>query len=135
MQLPAFRKPTQPRGDATPHSQADASGSLEPEQLWALVGVLLATVLGATTWAARRLDFNREDEIAIVFCGSKKSLATGVPMAKILFAGNPALGLIVLPLMVFHQLQLMVCAWLAQRYAQRQRDSTDVFEQHAARTQ
>lgn len=45
MQLPAFRKTTQPRGDATPHSQAGASGSLEPEQLWALVGVLLATVL------------------------------------------------------------------------------------------
>lgn len=78
---------------------------------------LLAAVLAATAWSARRFGFNREDEIAIVFCGSKKSLATGVPMAKILFAGNPALGLIVLPLMVFHQLQLMVCALLAQHYA------------------
>lgn len=85
---------------------------------------LLAAVLGLTTVAARRLGFRRADEIAIVFCGSKKSLATGVPMAKILFAGHPALGLIVLPLMVFHQLQLMVCALLAQRYAR----SADAFE-------
>jgi sodium/bile acid cotransporter 7 len=52
-----------------------------------------------------------------VFCGSKKSLASGVPMAKVLFAGG-ALGAVVLPLMLFHQLQLMVCAVLAQRYAQ-----------------
>jgi len=54
-----------------------------------------------------------------VFCGSKKSLANGVPMAKILFAGNPALGLIVLPLMIFHQLQLIVCSTLARKYADR----------------
>jgi len=62
------------------------------------------------------LGFSREDRIAIVFCGSKKSLASGVPMAKVLFAGG-ALGAVVLPLMLFHQLQLMVCAVLAQRYA------------------
>ena len=80
--------------------------------------LLLAIVLAATTWAARRLGFNREDEIAIVFCGSKKSLASGIPMAGVLFAG-PAFGAIVLPVMLFHQLQLMVCALLAQRYAAR----------------
>jgi len=80
--------------------------------------LLLAIVLAATTWAARRLGFNREDEIAIVFCGSKKSLASGIPMAGVLFAG-PAFGAIVLPVMLFHQMQLMVCALLAQRYAAR----------------
>ncbi|MCK9539308.1 bile acid:sodium symporter family protein [Dokdonella sp.] len=90
--------------------------------------VLLALVLGATTLLARRLGFDRGDEVVIVFCGSKKSLATGVPMAKILFAGNPALGLIVLPLMVFHQLQLMAGALLAQRYAR----SAEALERHAA---
>lgn len=83
------------------------------------VALLLAIVLGVTTWSSRRLGFVTEDEIAIVFCGSKKSLATGVPMAKILFAGNPALGMIVLPIMLFHQIQLMTCAVLAQRYARR----------------
>jgi len=84
-----------------------------------VVALLLAVVLTLTTWASRRLGFSREDEIAIVFCGSKKSLASGVPMAKILFAGNPALGMIVLPVMLFHQIQLMTCAVLAQRYARR----------------
>ncbi len=78
--------------------------------------VLLGLVMFLSAQAARRFGFNREDRIAIVFCGSKKSLASGVPMAKVLFAGG-ALGAVVLPLMLFHQLQLMVCAVLAQRYA------------------
>jgi sodium/bile acid cotransporter 7 len=80
--------------------------------------VLLAIALWMTRLAARRLGFDKEDEITIVFCGSKKSLATGVPMAKVLFPVN-AVGAIVLPLMLFHQIQLMVCAVLAQRYAKR----------------
>ena len=54
-----------------------------------------------------------------MFCGSKKSLASGIPMAKVLFTSH-AVGAIVLPLMLFHQMQLMVCAVLAQRYARRQ---------------
>ena len=84
-----------------------------------VVSMLLALVLTITTFVSRRLGFVTEDEIVIVFCGSKKSLATGVLMAKTLFAGNPALGVIVLPLMLYHQIQLMVCAALAQRYAAR----------------
>ena len=82
--------------------------------------VLLALVMPLLAFTARRLGFARADEITIVFCGSKKSLATGVPMARILFAGG-SLGAIVLPLMVFHQLQLLVSAQVAQRYA-RKRD-------------
>ena len=80
--------------------------------------VLLAIALLVTRYGARALGFDRADEITIVFCGSKKSLASGVPMAKVLFAGHP-LGMIVLPLMLFHQIQLMVCAVLARRYARR----------------
>ena len=86
--------------------------------LVAVCAVILAVALATTTWAARRLGFSKEDEITIVFCGSKKSLASGVPMAKVLFASH-AVGAIVLPIMVFHQMQLMVCAVLAQRYARR----------------
>ena len=56
--------------------------------------------------------------ITILFAGSKKSLATGVPMAQVLFATS-AVGMIILPLMLFHQIQLMVCTVLAQRYARR----------------
>jgi len=81
-------------------------------------GALLAIVLGLTAFASRRLGFDKADEIAIVFCGSKKSLATGVPMASILFP-PASVGLIVLPVMLFHQLQLMACAIIAQRYAAR----------------
>ncbi|BDB29717.1 transporter [Cupriavidus sp. TA19] len=86
----------------------------------ALAAVLLFVVLGATTVVARRLGFPVEDEIPAVFCGSKKSLANGIPMAKILFVGHPALGLLVLPLLVYHQLQLIVCSVMASRYAMRE---------------
>jgi solute carrier family 10 (sodium/bile acid cotransporter), member 7 len=79
---------------------------------------LLAAVLVLTTCSARALGFARADEIAAVFCGSKKSLASGLPMAAVLLAGQSA-GLIVLPLMLFHQIQLMACAALARRYAGR----------------
>lgn len=80
--------------------------------------VLLAVVLVATTFAARALGFSKADEIAIVFCGSKKSMASGIPMAGILFPAA-TVGLVVLPLMLFHQIQLFACAFLAQRYAAR----------------
>jgi sodium/bile acid cotransporter 7 len=86
--------------------------------LLAVCAVLLACALFLTGWLARRLGFDKADEITIVFCGSKKSLASGIPMAKVLFASH-AVGAIVLPLMLFHQMQLMVCAVLAQRYARR----------------
>lgn len=86
--------------------------------LLAVCGVLLAVVLAATTFGARALGFSPEDEKAITFCGSKKSLATGVPMAGILFSG-PTAGIIVLPLMIFHQIQLMACSVIAQHYAKK----------------
>ncbi|ALK98072.1 bile acid:sodium symporter [Massilia sp. WF1] len=80
--------------------------------------VLLALALGLSTFASRRLGFSREDEITIVFCGSKKSLSSGIPMAKVMFAHGP-MGMVILPLMLFHQIQLMVCAVLAAKWAQR----------------
>jgi sodium/bile acid cotransporter 7 len=79
---------------------------------------LLAVVLVLTTVAARKLRFSAEDEIVVVFCGSKKSLASGLPMATVLFSASNV-GTVVLPLMLFHQIQLIVCAWLARRYASR----------------
>ena len=83
-----------------------------------LDGLLLALALAVTTVTSRLLGFSREDEVAIVFCGSKKSLASGVPMAGVLFP--PALvGPLIVPLMLFHQMQLMVCAVMARRYAAR----------------
>lgn len=108
----------------TAFSEAVNQGLWQQMPLPALAGlvfaslVLLAIALLVTRLAAQRLGFDKEDEITIVFCGSKKSLATGVPMAKVLFP-VAAVGAIVLPLMLFHQIQLMVCAVLAQRYAKR----------------
>jgi sodium/bile acid cotransporter 7 len=78
------------------------------------------------------LGFNREDTIAIVFCGSKKSLAAGVPMAGVLFPG-PDLGMILLPTMLFHQMQLMVCAVLARRWAQEEKTETEAPTQAVER--
>lgn len=85
----------------------------------ALVLVLLAIAFGATIFLSRRLNLPHEDEAAVVFCGSTKSLANGAPIAQILFAGSPLLGVILLPLMLYHQLQLVGCAILAQRYSKQ----------------
>jgi sodium/bile acid cotransporter 7 len=87
----------------------------------ALVGaaMFLLPMLTFSRWAARRLGFDTEDEITAVMCGSKKSMASGVPMAKLLFGSHAALGLVVLPLLIYHQMQLFVCTWLARRYARR----------------
>jgi len=93
--------------------------------------VLLAVALLVTRYGARALGFGRADEITIVFCGSKKSLASGVPMAKVLFAGHP-LGAIVLPIMLFHQIQLMTCAVLARRYAARSEEWKGAAETRGA---
>lgn len=79
---------------------------------------LLALVLALTRLASRIAKLSREDEIAVVFCGSKKSLATGVPMAGLVFSEAIA-GKVLLPLMVFHQIQLMVIAVIAQRWGRR----------------
>ena len=80
----------------------------------------VAFMLWLTRKASQKMGFNRADTIAIEFCGSKKSLATGLPMASVIFAsGGASLGLLILPLMIYHQVQLMMCSWLAARYAQR----------------
>lgn len=82
--------------------------------------VLLTFILVINTYVARWLGFAKADEITIVFCGSKKSLANGIPLANILFPVS-AVGMMVLPLMIFHQVQLMTCAVLAKRYQDKQR--------------
>ena len=84
--------------------------------LFGVDAVLLAIGLVATWALGRGLGFCREDRIAIQFCGTKKSLVQGVPMARVLFPG-PDAGVILLPVMLFHQMQLMACAFIARRYA------------------
>ncbi len=99
--------------------------------LWHQYGlsILLTTMVGAaafllvilllTSLLARFCRLNHEDSVALIFCGSKKTLASGVPMAKLLFGASPWLGMIVLPIMFYHQLQLLICALLASRFARQ----------------
>lgn len=79
--------------------------------------LLLFLLLGITYILGRLMGQSKENEIALQFCGSKKSLATGIPMASVIFPSGA--GIIVLPLMIYHQIQLFVCTILARHYAKR----------------
>lgn len=81
--------------------------------------LLLVSFMAAAVLVVRRLGFSLEDETAVVFCGSKKSLASGLPMAKVLFSGHPGFGMIVLPIMCYNQIQVIIGAMLAQSYRKR----------------
>ncbi|MBC8717418.1 bile acid:sodium symporter family protein [Ochrobactrum sp. Marseille-Q0166] len=81
------------------------------------VSILLLVIVMLVTWyGSKWLGFNHADRITIMFCGSKKSLASGAPMASAIFVGADV-GSIVLPLMLFHQIQLMACAVIARKLA------------------
>lgn len=79
---------------------------------------VLAAIMTIGSLAARLLGCSQEDRVVILFCGSKKSLATGVPLAGVLFPATQV-GAIILPLLFFHQIQLMVCAVLARKIGAR----------------
>ncbi len=89
-----------------------------------IIGVCLLffVVLLLTRMLSGLLGLSIEDRIAAVFCGSKKTLASGIPMAYLIFGANPALGLILLPIMIYHPLQLAVGGILAQHWANREGD-------------
>jgi solute carrier family 10 (sodium/bile acid cotransporter), member 7 len=81
--------------------------------------ILFIFVFYTVSAVAKAAGFNPEDRIAAIFCGSKKSIATGIPMAQLIFAGDPRIGLILLPLMIYHPLQLLICGAMAGRWAAR----------------
>jgi len=86
-----------------------------------LVGclVLFWLLFLVTNALGRACGFPIEDRITAVFCGSKKTLASGVPMAQLIFAGHPGLSFILLPILIYHPMQLLICGWLAARWARR----------------
>lgn len=95
-----------------------------PGLIWLVLGVslgLFVLVMFIMARTARALGFPREDCIAAMFCGSKKTLASGVPMAKLIFGAHPGIGLILLPIMIYHPLQLVICGVLAQRWAKEEK--------------
>lgn len=79
--------------------------------------VILFVMVHAIRWGAKTIKFSRPDEVAAVFCGTKKTLAAGIPMAKVIFGADPRLGMILLPIMLYHPIQIFYCALLANRYA------------------
>lgn len=86
--------------------------------LFAVCAVLLACSMGWCIWASRRFGFSYADEATILFCGAQKSLVSGIPMAKVLFTAA-AVGPMLLPVMLFHPMQLMVSAVIAARYGRK----------------
>ena len=102
-------------------SDSVAEGVWSSHSTASLVGMAVASLalfvlVSLLMWSGcRALGFNREDNIAGVFCGSKKSLAAGVPMAKLMFGANPAIGLIIAPIMLYHFLQLVIVSVVARR--------------------
>ncbi|ELC0659493.1 bile acid:sodium symporter [Vibrio fluvialis] len=81
--------------------------------------VILLVMVHLIQWGARRTKFTLPDEVAAVFCGTKKTLAAGIPMAKVIFGADPSLGMILLPIMLYHPIQIFYCAVLANRYARQ----------------
>lgn len=102
-----------------------ASGVWAAQSPWLLLGVgagclgLFWLVFRFTALGSDALGFSTEDRIATIFCGSKKSLAQGIPMAHLMFGATPSLGLILLPILLYHPLQLVICSILAGRWARR----------------
>jgi sodium/bile acid cotransporter 7 len=84
-----------------------------------LGGALFALTAGSMHVAGRHLGLSRGDRIAAILVGSTKSLATGVPMAQLIFPGRPGLGLVLLPIIVYHPLQLLIAGALASRWSGR----------------
>jgi sodium/bile acid cotransporter 7 len=92
--------------------------SLPPATLAALglvMAGMLAFVLATIVSIGRAMKFDRADEVALLFCGSQKSLVSGVPMANALASGA-VLGPLLLPIMLYHPMQLLVCTWVARFY-------------------
>jgi sodium/bile acid cotransporter 7 len=81
--------------------------------------VVLLFMVHLLQWGARQSGFELPDEVAAVFCGTKKTLAAGVPMAKVIFGADPTLGMILLPIMLYHPIQIFYCAVMANRYARQ----------------
>lgn len=87
---------------------------------FAIVAILFFLTISVMIATCKYMGLGNADKAAVVFCGTKKGLAMGVPMGRLIFAGNPGLSLILLPIMLYHPLQLLICGPLANRWAKRQ---------------
>ena len=81
------------------------------------VGALLLLAITLVGGLARLGKLDRPDRIAATFCAPQKTIASGIPLAKAIFGTHPGLGLILLPILLYHPLQLLVCGAMADRFA------------------
>src|SRR5690606_9097263 len=101
-------------------------GATAPVATFVISAALLGLVMVAVAFASRWLELSAPDRVAAIFCGSKKTLASGVPMARLIFGAHPGLGLILLPIMIYHPLQLVVGGWLAGRWARSEEHTSEL---------
>jgi sodium/bile acid cotransporter 7 len=85
----------------------------------AVCAVMLTIAMLFTSAGARLAGFSQADQRSALYCGAFKSVVSGVPMARVLFP-SAEIGAMILPLMMYHQLQMMVSATLAPRQAKKQ---------------
>jgi sodium/bile acid cotransporter 7 len=83
-----------------------------------MIGLFFA-VFFSVGLLSRLFGFSDEDRITVLFCGSKKSLVHGTVMSKVLFQHSTITGIILLPLMLYHALQLIAASIIAQGMARR----------------
>ena len=98
---------------------------LDPEELlklFLLVLLMFVIVFLGTGWISKFLRFSKEDRIAVQFCGTKKSLVHGSVMVKVIFGNSANLGLMLLPVMLYHTIQLLLIAVVAERYRKQNAD-------------
>jgi solute carrier family 10 (sodium/bile acid cotransporter), member 7 len=88
------------------------------------IGVLLLFVLlyAILLFITKKLNFSEEDKITTLFCGSKKSLVHGTVFSNVMFKGSSSLGIILLPIMIYHALQIVIISFIAQKYGSRNTD-------------
>ena len=92
--------------------------------LFVLSGAVIALffiVYGFSNWISKKIGFTREEQITVVFCGSKKSLVHGSVMASVLFAGSAAASLFLVPIMIYHAFQLFYISIVARRIGKEER--------------
>ncbi len=83
--------------------------------------VLFFVVYSLIGFLSRKLQFNKEDQITAQFCGTKKSLVHGTVFSKILFPSTISIGIILLPLMLFHAFQIFIISILASKLGTREK--------------
>lgn len=106
-------------------------GGTELAILGGLVILLMLIVFAAAWGFGRALGFDRGDRTTLLFCGGQKSLATGAPMARVLFPGPEAAAML-LPLILYHQCQLIFSAIIAPRLAKAAAQAEDKVPAEAA---